>query len=288
MRVLILGKGSYIGSHIKAHLEKSGHQAYEADAENGEWKTIDYASWDAVVHVAAIVHQNAKNAGEALFERVNTELPVAVAELAKSQGVSMFVFLSTMGVYGKEKSLKKADSIIDKNTREAAVNGYGGSKLKAEKQLKTLADDRFRVAVVRPPNVYGPGCRGNYMPLFKKLALSFPVFPFAYAETRQSMLYIDNLCELIRLIVEKKADGVYLPQDDAAPSAVELVRQIRAVYGKKTYDSRFLGLFVRLFSAIPVIKKVYGGICYDDALSASFDNQYRIVGFADGLKYTYS
>lgn len=284
MRVLIIGKRSYIGSHIKSHLEKHGCFADEADAENDEWKTVDYAAYDSVVHVAAIVHQNAKNADEALFGRVNTELPVEVARLAKSRSVPQFVFISTMGVYGKEKTLKKAESIIRKDTCEAAAGGYGGSKLRAERILKTLETEGFRVAVVRPPNVYGPGCRGNYIPLFKKLALSLPVCPYAYPEIKQSMLYIDNLSELIRLIICQREGGLFLPQDNMAPSSVEMIRLIRSANGKKTAESKFAGFFVKLFSAIPVVKKIYGGIQYDYSASACFDYQYQIVGFEDGLK----
>jgi len=287
MRVLIIGKRSYIGSNLKSHLEKHGFFADEADAENDEWKTVDYSAYDSVVHVAAIVHQNAKSADEALFNRVNTELPVEVAKRAKSGGVPQFVFLSTMGVYGKNKSLKESDVIINAGTPENETSGYGGSKLRAEKILKTLETGSFKVAVVRPPSVYGPGCKGNYMPLFKKLALLSWVFPFAFSDICQSMIYIDNLCELIRLIIEKKAGGLYLPQDDCAPSAVYLVHQIREIFGKKTHDSRVLGAVVRLCGGIQIVKKIYGGIQYDYSVSGCFDNKYQIVSFTDGLYATY-
>ena len=287
MRVLIVGKRSYIGSRIKSHLESSGHRVFEADAENGEWETADYSSFDSVVHVAAIVHQNAKNADEAVFEKVNTQLPVSVAKLAKNSSVSQFVFISTMAVYGKNKSLKKAETVIDRGTFEAAREGYGGSKLKAEKQLKALEDDSFRVAVVRPPNVYGPGCRGNYIPLFGKLSLKLPICPYAFSDIRQSMLYIDNLSELIRLTVEQKTGGVYHPQDDEAPDAARLIGLIRSCYGKKTVYSKFLGFFVKLLGWLPVIKKIYGGIQYDYSLSACFENKYQIVSFEDGIKSVY-
>ena len=287
MRVLIIGKRSYIGENIKRHLEKHGFFADEVDAENDEWKTVDYSAYDSVVHVAAIVHQNAKTADEALFNRVNTELPVEVAKRAKSGGVSQFVFLSTMGVYGKNKSLKESDVIINAGTPENETSGYGGSKLRAEKILKTLETGSFKVAVVRPPNVYGPGCKGNYIPLFKKLALLSWVFPFAFSDICQSMIYIDNLCELIRLIIEKKVGGLYLPQDDCAPSTVYLVHQIREIFGKKTHDSRVLGAAVRLFGGLQIVKKIYGGIQYDYSVSGCFDNKYQIVSFTDGLYATY-
>ena len=227
MRILITGKGSFIGTHIKACFESFGYEADEADTLGNEWQEIDYSRYDSVVHVAAIVHQQAKDASEDLFRKVNTELPVKIARMAKENGVSQFIFLSTMGVYG-----------IGYVSPEAAVGGYGGSKLEAEKQLRLLDDESFKVAIVRPPNIYGPGCQGNYIPLFKKLALSLFVCPYAFAEIRQSMLYIDNLSELIRLITENRTSGVYLPQDDTAPNAVEMIRLIRKIHGKKTHESK--------------------------------------------------
>lgn len=287
MRVLIIGKRSYIGSKAKSHLEVFGHTVDESDAENGEWERIDFSVYDSVVHVAAIVHQNSKTADEALFKKVNTELPVSVAEKCRSSGVRQFVFLSTMGVYGIGKTLSTAESVITATTPLSAVGGYGGSKLEAEKRLSTSEDDAFKVAIIRPPNVYGPGCRGNYIPLFRKLALSLGLCPYAFTEIRQSMLYIDNLSELIRLIVENLSSGIFLPQDDIAPNTVELIHIIRDVHHKKSHDSKLLGGIVKLFRFLPPVAKIYGGIRYDSSLSDCFDYRYRIVGFADGMQETY-
>lgn len=288
MKVLITGKGSYIGEHIKLHLESSGYRVDEADTMGDEWKNINYAQYDSVVHVAAIVHDDAKSASEDLFRKVNTELPVSIAKLAKARGVKQFVFLSTMGVYGKGKSLSIKDSVIDENTPLNAVGAYGGSKLEAERQLKELDDESFKVAVVRPPNVYGPGCRGNYIPLFKKLALKLFICPYAFADIRQSMLYIDNLSELIKLIVEYRAGGTFMPQDDVTPNAVEIVRTIRSIYDKKTMCSKLMGAFVKLFKKASVVSKIYGGIQYDKSISDCFDIRYQIVSFNEGMKRTYS
>ena len=287
MRILITGKGSFIGTHIKACFESFGYEADEADTLGNEWQEIDYSRYDSVVHVAAIVHQQAKDASEDLFRKVNTELPVKIARMAKENGVSQFIFLSTMGVYGRGKALSLSDSIIRADTPEAAVGGYGGSKLEAEKQLRLLDDESFKVAIVRPPNIYGPGCQGNYIPLFKKLALSLFVCPYAFAEIRQSMLYIDNLSELIRLITENRTSGVYLPQDDTAPNAVEMIRLIRKIHGKKTHESKFLGGCVRIVRMLPPVNNIYGGIMYDEAVSDSFDYRYRIVSFEAGMEKTF-
>lgn len=287
MEVLITGKGSYIGVRIKLHLESFGHTVDEVDTMNDQWMKIDFSRYDSIVHVAAIVHDGAKDASEELFKQVNSDLPVAIAKAAKENGVKQFVFMSTMGVFGRGKSLSKEESIVTKETVPNAVGGYGGSKLEAEKQLKKLQNDTFKVAIIRPPNVYGPGCKGNYIPLFKKLALKLFICPYAYDDIKQSMLYIDNLSELVRLIVEKNADDVYMPQDDFIPNTVEIIRIIRIIYGKKTHYSKLLGFFVKAFNKLPLINKIYGGIQYEESLSNCFDNQYQIVSFVRGMGLTY-
>lgn len=287
MRVLVTGKGSYIGEHIKAHLESFGFSVDEVDTISDDWEKICYSQYDSIIHVAAIVHNNAKKASEELFYKVNTELPVCIAKIAKNSGVKQFIFLSTMGVYGREKTLSTTESVIEDNTPLKAVGMYGKSKLEAEERLKELEDDNFRIAIVRPPNVYGPGCRGNYIQLFKKLALKLYFCPYAFTNIRQSMLYIDNLSELIHLIVLNGSNGVFLPQDDAIPSTVDIIRIIRESFGKRTHYSRILGLFVMACKSLPLIKKIYGGIQYDMKSSNCFDKKYQIISFSQGMKHTY-
>lgn len=287
MKVLVTGKDSYIGDHIKLHMEKSGHRVDIADTFDYKWKEFDFSIYDAVVHVAAIVHQNAKIASSELFEKVNTILPLEIAQYAKANGVGQFVFISTMGVYGVDKSLNKKQGIITESTPLLPEELYGKSKLEAEIRLKELEEDSFKVAIVRPPSVYGYECRGNYISLFKKIADLMIVCPEAYTEIRQSMIYIDNLSELIKLIIEEKSGGVFMPQDEYAPNTVELITIIRGLYEKNTIKSKLLGLMVKLFSRISIVKKLYGGVMYSMSLSDCFESRYRIVSFKEGIEMTY-
>lgn len=286
MRILITGKGSYIGEHIRLYLDPFCHDIDEVDTIGDDWRLIDYSKYKAVIHVAAVVHNDAKKASEDLFKRINIDLPVQIAKLAKSNRVKQFVFLSSMAVYSQGKTLSKNDSIINHDTQPDATCGYGGSKLKAENLLQELEDDKFKVVIIRPPNVYGPGCRGNYIPLFKKLALKLYICPYAFSDIRQSMLYIDNLCELVRLILDTQSSGLFFPQDDIAPSTVELIKTIRGVYGKRTHYSRIFGFVVKICSNLSIIKKIYGGIQYKSELSNHFDSHYQIVKFITGIQNT--
>lgn len=283
MHILIIGKNSYIGNHIDEWLSQHGHQVEQLDVLTDEWKTFDYSPYDAIVHVAGIVHQPKCHDWD-LYKRVNTDMPISIATMAKEQGVKQYVFFSTMGVYGVGKKLKQ--NLIDDQTPLNSDSMYGKSKLMAEEGLQKLQDGTFNMAFVRPPSVYGKGCRGGYIKGFTSIARKLPVIPCAYENVKQSFIYIDNLSELVRLVIEKNLKGVFCPQDDKAVSANELLQAISYGIGKKYRSSRLLGLFVRLFSFLPIVNKAYGGIEYARSLSDVEGINYVVVPFEKGMRRT--
>ena len=283
MKILIIGKNSYIGSHVDKWLTGYGYQVQQLDVLTDEWKTFDCSPFDTIVHVAGIVHQPDCKDWE-LYKRVNADMPIAIAQMAKKQGVKQYVFFSTMGVYGMGKRLKP--TVIDKETPLLAKDMYGKSKLMAEEGLMQLQDETFNVAFVRPPSVYGKGCRGGYITGFTSIARKLPVIPKAYENVKQSFIYIDNLSELVRLIIEKNLKGVFCPQDDKAVSANVLLESISKGIGKRYRESRLLGYFVRLFHFIPLVNKAYGGIEYAKTLSTIEGLNYVVVPFNEGIRRT--
>ncbi len=283
MRILIIGKNSYIGNHIDEWLSRHEHEVMQLDVLTDEWKIFDYSPFDAIVHVAGIVHRPGCN-DWGLYERVNTNMPVSIATMAKEQGVKQYVFLSTMGVYGLNKELRK--NVVDKNTPLISESLYGKSKRLAEKGLFKLQDGTFTVTCLRPPSVYGKGCRGRYISGFTSIAKKLPIIPFAYPDVKQSMLYIDNLAELVRLLIENRSPGVFCPQDDISVSANELLSAISEGLGKKCRTSSFLGRLVQLVSFLPIVTKAYGGVEYDRELSTIDGLDYIVVPFREAMKRT--
>lgn len=283
MNVLIIGKDSYIGNHIDEWLKKNRHQVTQLDVLTDEWKSFDYSSFDAIVHVAGIVHQP-KCQDWGLYKRVNTEMPIAIARLAKEQGVKQYVFFSTMGVYGVGKKL--TPNIIDEKTPLLADGMYGRSKLMAEEGLIKLQDESFNVVCVRPPNVYGKGCKGGYITSFANLLKKLPVIPRSFKNVKQSFIYIDNLSEFVRLVIEHKLHGTFCPQDDKSVSANELLCAIAKGLGKTYRSSSLLGYGVRLMSFLPIIKKGFGGVEYSKSLSTIKGLDYVVVSFEEGIKRT--
>lgn len=285
-RICIVGKDSYIGNHIQEWFEqKDGDTCYlyQLEAQTNEWKTLDFSQFDAVIHVAGIVHRpDITDWG--LYKSVNVDLPVNIAKRAKEQGVKCFVFLSTMAVFGTSKRL--ARNVITTNTLMSPIGHYGKSKMMAEEELLKLQDTHFDVVVVRPPNVYGKGCKGGYIPGFVKVVRKLPVIPYAYTNVKQSMLYIDNLTEFIRQAICKGMKGVFMPQDDKPVSAVEITSAIAKGLGKTPRTSKLLGLCVSLFNFIPLIQKAYGGVEYDISLSKIEGVDYVVVPFEEAMSRT--
>lgn len=285
MNILIIGKDSYIGNHIDEWLSNYGWKVTQLDVLTDEWKSFDYSPYDAIVHVAGIVHRPDCKDWD-LYRSVNAEMPIAIATMAKKQGIKQYIFFSTMAVYGKGKAL--APNIMNENSPLATKGMYGGSKLMAEEGLAQLQDHHFKVAFVRPPSVYGKGCKGNYISRFAMVARKMPIIPTAYTDVKQSFIYIDNLSELIHIIIDKELEGPFCPQDDISVSTNELLETICSCLGKKYRGSKLLGLFVPLFKSIPIVKKAYGGMEYARSLSDIEGINYVVVPFKEGMKRTLS
>lgn len=289
MNILIIGKDSYIGNHLDRWLSKYGHTILQLDVLTDEWETFDYSPFDVIVHVAGIVHRPDCKDWD-LYKRVNADMPIAIAKMfrASSNRKKQYIYFSTMGVYEAHKSLKGC--VINNHTPLLNIKDshsfYGKSKLLAEIGLSEFQDSTFDVAFVRPPSVYGRGCKGGYISSFKSVAEKLPVIPRIYEDACQSFVYIDNLCECVHIIVENHLCGVFCPQDDEIPNANRLLEVICQGIGKKYRTSKFLGMGMRLCSFIPLVTKAYGGISYSRSLSEIKGYNYVVIPFCEGMKLT--
>lgn len=283
MKILIIGKNSYIGEHVKKYLTSFEHDVSEFDVEHEELTEEIFNNIDSVIHVAAIVHRKDITDYE-LYKRINVDLPYKVAQLAKNKGVKQFVFLSTMAVYEQGKSLK--GNWLDENSKCIPQSLYGKSKYEAELCLNTLQDDNFKVCHIRPANVYGKDCKGSYMSSFKKIVQKLPCIPIAYEHVKQGMIYIENLTELVRLIVENQAKGIFPAQDATPVSSVDLMIEIANVIKIKKKKSKVFGLPFKIFR-ISLVKKLYGGVAYTSQYAKTDLGDYCLYSFSEGIKRTF-
>lgn len=286
-RILITGAGSYIGLSVKAYLARrpEDYQADTLSLRDNSWRAHSFRGYDAVFHVAAIVHQAKSKDDPAqaeLYDRVNHRLAVETAEKAKNEGVRQFIFLSTESVYGLTAPVGKVVTIT-KDTPIRPVDNYGISKAKAEEGLAALRDDTFAVAILRPPMIYGRGCKGNYQTL-AKLAKKLPVFPLV--DNQRSMLYIDNLSEFVRLILEDEADGLFCPQNAEYVSTADMVNRIAHANGRGILLVPGFGWALKLLSPVTgMVNKAFGSLCYDRSLS-DYPKDYCVTDFAQSIAET--
>ena len=284
-KILITGKGSYLGNSLKAYLEAFG-DCYQVDClslRSGDWKEQSFRGYDAVYHTAAIVHQpRSKDApGElARYRAVNCDLAVDAAKKAKAEGVRQFVFLSTMAVYGLTAAFGETVTITAQ-TPTVPTDNYGLSKLEAERALLALEGPDFRVAILRPPMIYGKDCKGNFRSLVS-FARRLPFFP--KVPNQRSMLYVGSLNRLVQQIIDREDKGIFCPQDPEYVNTSAMVQAIAAAQGKHlVLVPGFSWAFHLLRHLTGAVDKAFGSLVYDKSLS-ELEEDYRIASFPDSVK----
>jgi len=275
LKILITGKNSYIANNIKKWLENFNFQVILCSVR-GNINNISFTGYDVVIHCASIVHKKEKKVKKEYFFKINSDLAVEIANKCKEDGVKQFIFFSSMSVYGLN------NGIITKNTKLNPVSIYGESKLDAENKLKKLQTNDFKIVIIRPPMVYGKNCPGNYKRL-SKLAKITPVFPMVKNE--RSMIYIDNLCEFVRLIIENNSSGVFFPQNREHINTSKMVKAIAVANCRNICLIKGFQRII-LFLNIGILNKIFGSLYYDFDMSNTFDNAYNIVDFIESINKT--
>lgn len=280
-RILITGEGSYIGRSFKRYVSsREDVQVDELDVRGETWKEKDFSSFDVILHLAAIVHiSNPSKEMESVYNQVNTQLPYELAQKAKREGVEQFIFMSSMSVYGEVLG----DRVITKDTQERPDSFYGKSKLAAEQHLAELESEDFKLAVLRPPMVYGYQAKGNYKRL-SKLVQKLPVFPLVQNE--RSMIYIDNLCEFIRLIVQNQDSGIFYPQNQDYVNTSQLVKEIKRTHGQRVaLLPAFNWMLKGLSRYVSTLNKLFSDLTYEKEMS-SYSQSYQVADFRRSIEKT--
>ena len=241
-RILITGAGSYIGEKAKTYLtEKYGYQIDTIPTQNYEPKKEDFIGYDVVYNVAGIAHIKETDENRQLYYVVNRDLVVKIAECAKAAGVKQFIMLSTMSVYGK------------------TVGHITKQTIEADHLISKLVDENFKVAILRPPMIYGKGCKGNYQSL-RKFALKSPIFP-NYTNKR-SMLFVDNLSEFVHQVITNQMEGIFFPQNKEYVNTKDMVAAIARIHGKKIWFTKLFNLIIKNIQK-GIVSKVFGDLTYE-------------------------
>jgi len=250
-RILVTGANGFVGRVTCDLLLAQGHRviglvrragSHAAGVEewldaSGDFSGID-AAWpdalvpDCVVHLAARVHIMNEDAAdpEAAFRATNVDATLRLAAAARRKGVRRFVFVSSI------KAVAEGDGGVPlrENAPPRPEDAYGRSKRAAEDALTRLGDDTgLEIVIVRPPLVYGPQVRANFLRLMDAVWRGVPL-PLGGADARRSMVYVGNLADALVhcATYPRAARQCFHVADNDAPTVAELVRALGRHLGK--------------------------------------------------------
>lgn len=256
--VLIIGKNSYIGKSFKYYIDENLYEDINITmigASDGSWRNMNFEHFDTVLLLSAIVHQMETRKNIDLYYKINHKLAVEIATFAKVNSVKHFIFMSTASVYNPKTTRVTLKTKPDPKTH------YGCSKLLAENDIIKLISDDFKISIVRPPMIYGVGCKGNYSKL-KRLARILPIFPEIH--NLRSMINVNILCKYLYKVIKEERQGYFYPQDSEYADTCNLYVNLRKDMGKKTLLTNwFNGLIMFFINYNGVINKLFTDFYYD-------------------------
>lgn len=286
MKVLVTGANGFVGAALCRRLAADGHHVIAAMRRHEPLPPgIDVrivgalggdTAWaaalvgvDSVVHLAGRTHVMRDDADdpEAAFRAVNTDATLRLAREAVRMGVRHLVFMSSVKVNG-ETTTRKPFAADDP---PAPVDAYGRSKWAAEQGLAQLVhagDGHFKVTVLRPPLVYGPGVRANFLALLRAAAAGWPL-PLAAIDNRRSLIFVDNLVDSVAVALREPAAAfeTFLVSDGEDVSTPELIRRIARAMHRRAYlvplPPALLGLLGGLTGRSAAIERLTGSLRVD-------------------------
>ena len=275
MKVLVTGKNSFVGNYVGPYLIDKGHQVDYISLKDDRWLSQDFSNYEVILHVAGIAHVSYKSKDKDLYDQINHQLTKKVAIKAKDEGVTQFIFLSSMIVYHYK------ENAITEKTLPNPKGPYALSKLNAENALEELKSNDFNVAILRPSMIYGPGNKGN-LPKLAKLIRFIRIFPMVY--NKRSFLFVGNLAEAIHQVMKEKLNGILHLADQKPIATYDLVRYISSVRKDKILYLRVFNLPIRFFMRISIkLEKLFGDYYYqEDLIQHSF--HYHLYDTEDAIK----
>lgn len=237
-KILVTGADGFIGRHLVSLLESRGYDCYCAVRRGGrnsrylavgeigpgtDWSRL-VRGVDVVVHLAGRAHILKEISADprAEFMRVNAEGTAALAACAGRAGVRRFIYLSSIGVYGRTTS----SSPITEDSTLSPHNYYSESKLAGERAASAAAGS-MEVTVVRPPLVYGAGVKANFLRLLQLANSGWPI-PLGAVNNRRSLVNVWDLCDLLARLLEHSevAGRAWVVSDGIHLSTADLLRRI--------------------------------------------------------------
>lgn len=251
-KVLVTGATGFVGSHLVRHLAEKGYKVrgvsrkevspflemnnYEhakiQDVHSAEaWQSL-LADVDIVVHLIAKTHSSDSGDLKALpdYRHINVDITKALLDASSAAGVKRFIYLSSIKAVGEETPIDKP---FTEESPCHPIDSYGISKREAEELIQKYKE-RIDTVIFRPPMIYGPGVKGNFLKLLRITKKGIPL-PFASINNARSLLFIGNLTSGVEHAIRNwpKGGGIFHIADNEAPSTPDLLRLMALSMGVK-------------------------------------------------------
>lgn len=281
-KILIVGEHGFVATSFGYYMKKfNSYELTFISSRNDAWKQHDFHGYNCVFNASGLAHANAMDGSDEDYIEVNGKLPGQIARKAKEEGVPLYISISSEIIYGDTSELGES-KVIKKDTVPTPDGIYGKSKIMGEKEVLQYADDTFQTAILRPPMIYSEDAVENFARLCS-FAVKSPIFP--KLKNEQSMIYIDNLCELIRLIIDNNEGGIYFPQEREYMQTSKLVKDISKAAGNNVRETKvFNGALKLLSHRFRFIRKAFGNLVYDKSLSGHFGWKYCVVDYEESIR----
>lgn len=306
-RILITGATGFVGARLSDYLVEHGHSVCAAvrrasssvdvpgdSVVVGEIDgTTDWSqalkNIDVVVHLAARVHVMHETEADPLtaFRQINTEGTRQLAEQSAKCGVKRLVYLSTIKVNGESTTKQPFTANDPVNVPQ---DPYGQSKWEAEQLLKAIgAQTGLEVVLIRPPLVYGPGVKANFLNLMKLARSGIPL-PLKGIQNQRTLVGLDNLVDLIKVCCEHPAASgqVFLAGDDETVSTPELIAAISQALQKKNRLFYFPPVVLKLLTSLlgkrAIWQRLAGSLAVDNSAAKSILGWKPVSSMAEELQ----
>lgn len=242
-KILVTGATGFVGKRLIPTLVSEGHEVRCAVSRKVDWLNAEQVvvnklecdpDWnealsgiDVVIHMAAKVHVMKEQSETGLddYHKINSLATQNLANQAAKHHVKRFVFLSSIKVNGE---LTLNGQPFTEESRARPEDPYGQSKLSAEQFLHEISQNTdMDYVVIRPPLVYGPGVKANFLKMLGLVKKGLPL-PFGWVKNKRNLVYIDNLVSALSTVAVHPAavNQTYLVADDEALSLAQLLRTI--------------------------------------------------------------